>query len=580
MVAAMARGQALHMQLRGLFVHQAPCTILGWVWKAALVLTLEMMLRSRRLRQSFQGAMQEPRNTDDVRVIDVDKRGPGMLWMFFVRLIVYILLLLATAFLARHMGVDTNIARRPWMEPDEVPVPSTLRSHMTLVALAILPAWAFKDVVASFLSSVDLWWMRNLDVKDGPGKYSSIWPASVMAASCVVVALLPTARTGFLQRNVLGRMPDSIALGVAYSTNMLFKEWAWSFWTTLPFQAAYVALATLAAAMARPRLLGLVEALDARRIQGGKERRFARKMIFFTMLVVGYISMWSWNSLILAVLTLWPTPEPQQVWEAFHRRLWCAVIVTAAGVMYVVVTPTCGALKKRIGTAAELTVLVVGTNIGSMWCDVISALFDACDGGYGFAWLLVFEITVLVPLAAFCIHLSLELLFGDDFTEEEETQLQEPPDHLTSNSAFGSEMALQNFGADSTLSFSSFSSSMAHWPRARKSSYLPTIHSEPASSSTESVPRQLSPISSHGSIESNSSSSRRFLQVPASCPAMPAAMDWTTTSQPSLQPQSQLRPPQAKTFPTLSPDRAAQPDGSFVGNGEASGVFEIETGKG
>lgn len=194
------------------FASKAPATVVGWIWKAAIVLTLQTVLH--RGSDHPLAGIREARGSEDMTNGDRRVAG-GVAVMFGGRCIGYLVLLLITAAVSRNVEGEWQI--------------SAAQRATLLAGLALIPAFAFKDVVVSFCGlTQDL-----VGHSDSPGlRVHAIAAFLVVCITTALSSILPAkgesrpplqSQFYFLLRAMAG---PSMGFGAAYAINLVLKDGA------------------------------------------------------------------------------------------------------------------------------------------------------------------------------------------------------------------------------------------------------------------------------------------------------------------------------------------------------------------
>jgi len=343
---------SLKVQMKSLYCLKAPATILGVLWKAGLTLSIKVCVGT--IMKSLYGP-------DAKRSIEADL-GPQLM-EFRIECIQYVGFVLLSPLLIRQLKqVHVN----------------SIGAQITLLlaALAFLPPWGFKDVVAAFIPMCDAL-MIDFDV---------IWAVVVMMYAIAASMLLPTPKEGDSYfHSCLSVMGTTTSLGVAYAFNQIIVQIAGDAWTEVSFQAVYTVIITGVCLSAHLYLKGKDDMF---------ELQYIKKAIVLHFQTTAFVAAWGWNALISACMARWHPPSDNQ-WTNLFDQLRCAIFVTLIATVVLFATSRFKAQQSFISTLA-------GLNVGWCWVNAATVFFTDLDETKRpdllLVWSLVLGVTLVLPV--------------------------------------------------------------------------------------------------------------------------------------------------------------------------------------
>lgn len=393
-------------QLYSVFASKAPATVVGWIWKAALVLTLQAVLH--RGSGPFRAGIREARSSEDMGDGDKHALG-GILVMVLGRYMVFLLLLLVTVVISRRV--------------EESQMTATRRTTL-LAGLALIPAWAFKDVVVSFIGAFS---------GDFVG-HQLVMGSFVVCVATALSSVLPTkdesrsSPQGRFSFSVLATAGACMGLGVAYAINLVFKDRAGDLWSKVMFQLIYAPSLTCLMLTLRPYISSQIQA----------ESGLRKRMLTFLFSTTGFLAAWTWAALLADVIAhLWPAPpDDKHAAIVFRQFVWTVAVTLIIAIVVPCTVPSDEERQRRCASRTELITLCGGVVVGGTWTDLVSTIYDlwnsSTSNASGLAvvkcWALVAVLTVLMPLLTQLLASVLLPEYPQGSRAGSQVELRGPPD--------------------------------------------------------------------------------------------------------------------------------------------------------
>lgn len=347
-------------------------TIIGWMLKKGLVLSLTGLVLQ-------QGATLTPESTGDTAV---PKQSEGLTTVL-LHLLAFLLLLIIAAVASMRIGASQM----------------HLRAKAAYTAgLALIPGWAWKDAVSTFITFAT---KRRLMQDEGLGKAPPLFNAALallVTLTAAVVQILAdwclanASETG-LAHHVLQMLRGSLALGVGFAFNNIFKSFFSSVWSQVWFQLVY--LAAIALVIPVLQVFLKKEALNESSRKAPEDRYvLLDRMAAFTIKAGDFIIGWAFKGLLDALLA-----------PLMHDTVWKQLIAT------LIVTLVCSAIVVIVtfvpvpDTVQNLGSLVSGMCAGWSWSDFAAALYGDKNLGFLLLWLYIFSVILVVALVAYLLEL-------------------------------------------------------------------------------------------------------------------------------------------------------------------------------
>jgi len=378
--------------LRDMLAAKSSTVISGWMLKKGLVLTMFAVFLDGKITV-------EPEGTGDTPT-----QAP--IQELFMRLVAFMLLLFSSAFLAQRVNQSPRL---------------TAGMKKTYASgLALIPGWAWKDVVSTLISGLT---GRRLAANDAD-KVSPLFNVFLaMLVACLAAAVQIGSEIYVTNAQATGRMASgivptgegsyvfcvfsglraSLALGVGFAVNNIVKTIFADFWSNWIFQTVYVFVLGVAVPVLQAKGH---DAIESRREQLSV---FAAKAATFLVTAGNFVMGWAVKGLVDAVFPIncYGCLLPLSTNEnSATNQLIKSLIVT---VFFVAVLVGCSGLKALHPAVAGVATLTAGMNIGWTWSDYAAALFasrglDSLDSTVLWAivglWAFVVMIVGVVVFAA------------------------------------------------------------------------------------------------------------------------------------------------------------------------------------
>lgn len=370
----------LRQHLVALYVDKAPATVIGWIWKAVLVLSLKVMFIPHFYARG--GDQESIREARTAAALDGDSTPSRDRFLFpLMHFATYTFILLVSLRISEKAEQAAAVASKAGRPKH------AFRLKVVVLGMALLPAWAFKDVVAAVMTAAS-------------GHLGGFLPALLIlifasVASIVLPSQSDVKAGGNICIEIGARASGSMGLGVAFACNDVVKYFAGDRWGFVPFQLVYSPLSTLVMSVARPRLVEFSA-------ETSEQNFILKRAVSFLATTSSFFVAWAWNAFILRIfaLLLPPCSVGDCLWMTFARDLVVALIVTGAAAGMVFLLAAVQPDKQASRAAVELATLAAGINVGSFWTDAASSIYAVAGRGLWHCWALCFVLTICVPLLA------------------------------------------------------------------------------------------------------------------------------------------------------------------------------------
>jgi len=259
-------------------------------------------------------------------------------------------------------------------------------------AFALIPAWAFKDLVVDFMN-----WATDVT------QANIRWLCAIgvllvsVGLSCVLPKPDPDA---FLCRKMLARLNGTMALGDGYAFNAVFQHISVRNWSKCGFQVVYTPLITILTC----RFRSLMDV----KLEKATNNMFQEKLYLTLKDVSQFCSAWAAQALLNATYEEWwstPTNKGRNlVWNL------CFTIILCFGVAAMSVIDMEGNLW-------TLMLAIGGVNIGWAWSNSASASIALSTENQTSAtfellviWMHVAVATVFLPILLACLDRCFQLI--------------------------------------------------------------------------------------------------------------------------------------------------------------------------
>jgi hypothetical protein len=254
-----------------------------------------------------------------------------------------------------------------------------------MAGINLIPAWAFKDSVNSFLNT--------MNHETAPTTLDALWASIILLISTSLGAVLPhdDPNNGCLKAfgaKILMTLP----LGNGFAFNSIVKHAAEDNWNKVGFQNVYVPIITFLVLQERHIINGL--------LAKNKGRPLVTRFWNFQMAIGEFCAAWAWNALLInTAKEVFPSEHASDhIWQAI---VWALMVTTGA------------MMVSLFGGKTELWIFfnkLAGINIGWAWMDVGKACFNRfVHGSDGNAtvllktWTISLGIAVITPLFGFLL---------------------------------------------------------------------------------------------------------------------------------------------------------------------------------
>jgi len=287
----------------------------------------------------------------------------------------------------------------------------TLRLYMG--GLDMIPAWAFKDCVASAMVGHNWGMLVALVV--------------LVTATCLALVLEPAAPPEDEQPDLTYSLRKTLSgcmgLGVGFAVNAVAQIW-WRAeggeWFRLPVQMVYAPVATLAVLLVHAAL-GTVNMAD--------QKPFVKTLCNFMKVAGNFVAAWAWDGVLdtarLEVLEVHDVDSCLN--KAGVNSLWALAVICVAAIIIVThewaMGPPPKEGKRPQGQLDRQALLAVVCGVNSAWAALdfevgINGCATVVQNVVIQAWIFALAVVVLMALVLSMFTWAVEHLEGQDVAKE------------------------------------------------------------------------------------------------------------------------------------------------------------------